>query len=462
MKKIVPQTSASAQTESIAAFAKRRGFVFPSSEIYGGFASTYDYGPLGAQMLKNIRDSWWNWFVESRIDVVGLDGAIFCHPKTWEASGHVASFADPLVEDKVTHQRYRADHLIEEALGIETAKLSFTQLQDIIDQHHLKSPAGNPLTKLKSFNLLVEARLGSTDETKTSAYLRGETCQNIFLQYLNVLKSQSKQIPFGIGQIGKAFRNEVTTKDFIYRTREFQQLEMEFFINPNEGDKWYDYWHDQMLAWVVEGLGLPKDKFRFRPIPDQEKSHYAKKQADFEFESSSGKWFEISPLNHRGDWDLSRHQKYSGQNMTYVDPYTGEKFIPNVIEISFGLDRLLYTLLDNALFREEDRVVLKLSPQIAPYQVAVFPLVKNKPELVTQAESVRNLLLKSHIRTTWDQRGNIGKRYLAQDEIGTPVCVTIDYQTLDDQTVTLRNRDTKQQERLPIDNLVANFQKMIN
>ncbi|MBU0979160.1 glycine--tRNA ligase [Patescibacteria group bacterium] len=462
MKKVPSQPTQPAQTESVSAFAKRRGFVFPSSEIYGGFASTYDYGPLGAQMLKNIRDSWWSWFVESRIDVVGLDGAVFCHPKTWEASGHVASFADPLVEDKVTHQRYRADHLIEEALDIKTATLSFEELQTAIDKHQLKSPDGNPLTRLKSFNLLVEARLGSTDQTKASAYLRGETCQNIFLQYLNVLKSQSKQIPFGIGQIGKAFRNEVTTKDFIYRTREFQLMELEYFVNPSEGEKWYEFWREQMLAWVVNELGLPEKKFRFRPIPDQEKSHYAKKQVDFEFQSSSGKWFEISPLNHRGDWDLSRHQQYSGQNMIYLDPHTGEKFMPNVIEISFGLDRLLYTLLDNALTREEDRVVLKLSPKMAPYQVAVFPLVKNKPELVTKAEAVRNLLLQSHVRATWDQRGNIGKRYLSQDEIGTPVCVTIDYQTLEDQTATVRDRDTKKQKRVAIDQLVAYFQKMIN
>lgn len=454
-------TNTNNSPESIASFAKRRGFVFPSSEIYGGFASTYDYGPLGTQILRNIKESWWNWFVDKRLDVLGIDGAVFCHPKTWEASGHVESFSDPLVEDKVTHQRYRADHLIEEALKIDTAQLSFDELQALIEKHDLKSPDGNPLTKLKSFNLLMEAKLGSTEQNKTTAYLRGETCQNIFLQYLNVLKSQGKNIPFGIAQIGKAFRNEVTTKDFIYRTREFTLMEMEFFIDPKEGEKWYEFWREEMLTWVTDGLGLPKDKFRFRPIPDEEKSHYAKLQADFEFQSSSGKWFELSPLNHRGDWDLSRHQEYSGQNMSYTNPQTGDKFIPNVIEISFGLNRLLYTLLDNALTQEEDRTVLKLSPKIAPYQVAVFPLVKNKPDLVAKAQEVRELLLDSKIRTTWDQRGNIGKRYLSQDEIGTPSCVTVDYQTLEDNTVTVRDRDTKQQERIAVDQLVSYFQKML-
>ena len=238
-------------------------------------------------------------------------------------------------------------------------------------------------------------------------------------------------------------------------------MEMEFFINPNDGNKWYDYWREFMLNWAVEQLGLPKNKFRFRSIPDEEKSHYAKKQEDFEFQSSSGKWFELSPMNHRSDWDLSRHQEYSGQKFTYTDPQTGEKFIPNVIEISLGLDRLLYALLDNALVQEEDRTVLKLSPKVAPYQVAVFPLLKNKPELVKKAEQIREMLLKAGIRTNWDKRGNIGKRYLAQDEIGTPKCVTIDFDTLQDEAVTIRDRDTREQERVEIKQLVEHLQSMI-
>lgn len=447
--------------KNIASFAKRRGFVYPSSEIYGGFSSTYDYGPQGAQVLKNIRDLWWRKFVEERRDVVGLDGAIFCHPKTWEASGHVEAFNDPLVEDKVTHQRYRADHLLEDALGIETGKLSFDQMQALIDENKIQSPDGNPITPIKSFNLLVEAELGSTDESKSKAYLRGETCQTIFLQYLNILKTQGLNVPFGIGQMGKAFRNEITTKDFIYRTREFDQLEMEYFVHPSEGDKWYEYWREFMLNWAVNQLGLPKDRFRFRTIPDEERSHYAKRQEDFEFQSSSGKWFELSPMNHRGDWDLSRHQQFSGQNLEFADPHTGEKYLPNVIEISLGQNRLLYALLDNALHEETERTVLAISPKVAPYQLAVFPLLKNKPELVKLAETVYQDMVKAGFRVAWDQRGNIGKRYLSQDEIGTPVCITVDFESLDDQSVTWRDRDTTKQHRLKIAELVPALQKMI-
>ena len=428
--------------------------MFPSSEIYGGFSSTYDYGPVGAQLLKNIKDLWWKYFVELKKDVVGLDGAIFCHPKTWEASGHVGSFSDPLVEDKVTHIRYRADHLLEEKLGIQTAELTFEQMDALLKQHKIKSPDGNDLTDLKSFNLLVEAELGSTDQGKTKAYLRGETCQIIFLEYLNVLSSSRVKIPFGIAQIGKAFRNEITTKDFLYRTREFTQMELEFFVAPKDGEKWYDYWGDFMLDWFVEQLGLPRANFRYRKLPDAEKSFYAQIQKDFEFKSSSGKWFELSPLNHRGDWDLSSHQKFSGRDFTYTDPETQQKFIPNVVEISLGLDRVFYALLDNAYTEDGDRVVLKLDKKIAPFKAAIFPLVRNKPEIVDKAKKVYDALISAGILVDWDDRGNIGKRYLAQDEIGTPACVTIDYQTLEDDTVTVRDRDTTEQKRVKLADLV--------
>ncbi|PIR42304.1 glycine--tRNA ligase [candidate division WWE3 bacterium CG_4_9_14_0_2_um_filter_35_11] len=440
-------------TQKIISLCKRRGFVFPSSEIYGGFSSTYDYGPLGAQMLKNIKNSWWKAFVESKTDVVGLDGAIFCHPKTWEASGHVASFNDPLVEDKKTHIRYRADHLIEEVLKIDTSKMSFEEMQKLLDDNNIKSPSGNELTKLKSFNLLVSAELGSTDETKQKAYLRGETCQVIFLQYLNVMQSMRLRPPFGIAQIGKAFRNEITTKDFIYRMREFTQMELEYFVDPKKGEKWYEYWKEFMLNWFVTELGMPKDKFRYREIPKEEMSHYAKIQNDFEFESSSGKWFELSPLNHRGDYDLSRHQEFSGVNFKYKDQESGKEFMPNVIEISIGIDRTLYALLDNAYFEDGDRVVLKLDPKVAPYDVAVFPLVKNKPEVVAKAKEVYGDLVEAGFVVAWDDRANVGKRYYSQDEIGTPKCITIDYQTLEDGTVTIRDRDTTKQIRVKIEEI---------
>jgi glycyl-tRNA synthetase len=442
--------------QKIISLCKRRGFVYPSSEIYGGFSSTYDYGPLGAQILKNIKDLWWMRFIETREDSYGLDGAIFCHPKTWEASGHVSSFNDPLVEDKVTHIRYRADHLLEQQLGIETAKLSFSEMAELLKKNNIKSPEGNPLTDLKSFNMLVEAEMGSTNEGKVKVYMRGETCQIIFLQYLNVLQSSRAKIPFGIGQIGKAFRNEITTKDFVYRTREFTQMEYEFFIAPEDGQKWYDYFEEYMLKFFSEDLGMPRDNFRYRPIPKEEMSHYAKIQKDLEFKSTSGKWFELSPLNHRGDWDLSSHQKYSGQNFTYKDPITGAEYIPNVIEISLGLDRTFYALMDTAYSEEGERVVLKLPKALAPYTVAVFPLVKNNETLVEKAREVYSGLKKLGISTTWDERGNIGKRYYAQDEIGTPFCVTIDYQTLEDQTVTVRDRDSMKQERVGIAEL-ANY-----
>ncbi len=439
--------------QKIISLAKRRGFVYPSSEIYGGFSSTYDYGPLGAQLIKNIKDSWWRYFVEKRQDVYGLEGAIFCHPQTWVASGHVGSFNDPLVEDRVSHVRYRADHLLEENLKIDTSKMSFDEMAKLLKEHNIKSPEGNELTELKSFNLLVEAELGSTDQNKEKAYLRGETCQIIFLQYLNVMDSMRAKIPFGIAQIGKVFRNEITTKDFIYRMREFSQMELEFFVNPNEADKWYKHFEDEMLNWITTELGLSKNNFRYREIPKEEMSHYAKIQKDFEFKSSSGKWFELSPLNHRGDWDLLSHQNHSGQSMVYRDPFTNEEFIPNVIEISMGIDRIVYSLLDNAYTEEDERVVLKLDKNIAPYRAAVFPLLKNKPQLVEKADEVFKMLVGKGISTAWDDRGNIGKRYLSQDEVGTPNCITIDFQTLDDGTVTIRDRDTMAQIRVSIDDL---------
>ncbi len=437
-------------SKKIVSLCKRRGFIFPSSEIYGGFASTYDYGPLGAQMFRNIKNSWWSHFVEKKVDVFGIEGSIFCHPKTWEASGHVGSFNDPLVEDKVTHKRYRADHLLEENLGIETATLSFEEMADLMKKHDVKSPEGNELTELKSFNLLVEAELGSTAQNKEKVYLRGETCQIIFLQYLNVLNSMRAKIPFGIAQVGRSFRNEITTKDFVYRTREFTQMELEYFIHPDEGDKWFEYWKEEMLDWASGGLGLPRDSFRYRDIPDEEKSHYAKIQKDFEFKSSSGKWFELSPLNHRGEWDLGGHQKHSGQSFVYRDPYSSEEFLPHVIEISLGLDRILYSLLDNAYTEVENRVVLKLDKRIAPYRAAVFPLLKNKPKLVSGAKDIFNSLIEKGYSIAWDDRGNIGKRYLSQDEIGTPSCITVDFQTLDDDTVTIRDRDSTVQIRVNV------------
>ena len=435
--------------KDIVSFAKRRGFVYPSSEIYGGFSATYDYGPNGAQLLRNITSSWWKFFIENRDNMVGLDGDIFCHPKTWEASGHVEAFHDPLVEDKTTHKRFRADKLIEEQLKVDTAGMQLEAMQELIKKHHLKSPDGNELTEVKTFNLLVEATLGSTEETKEKVYMRGETCQIIFLQLKNILDTMRVKIPFGVGQIGKSFRNEITTKQFILRTREFQQMETEYFVHPKDGEKAFKLWKDLLLEWFTKHMQLDEARFRFREISGDEKSHYAVMQNDVEYQLSTGEWVELTPLNHRGDWDLSRHSKYSGQDLSYTDPQTQEKFIPNVIETSIGLDRLLYVLIDQGYTQEDKRLVFKLNPRLAPNKVAVFPLLPNKPELVEKAKAVYSML-KPLLAVTWDDRGNIGKRYLTQDEVGTPFCVTVDFDSLKDNAVTVRDRDSMQQERIGI------------
>ncbi len=440
----------------IVSFCKRKGFVYPSSEIYGGFSATYDYGPLGALLIRNIQDQWLKHFIYSQEDMHLLDGAIISHPKIWEASGHLSSFNDPLVEDKVTHVRYRADKLLEEKLGIETASLSTKEVNKLLKQHKIKSPEGNPLTEVKEFNLLMEVKIGSVEGRKERAYLRGETCQNIFVDYLNLLKTLGLKIPFGVGQIGKAFRNEITTKRFILRTREFYQMETEYFISPEDGDKHLLRFKKLLQDFFSDILGLPKERFRFREIKGKEMSHYAKKQYDVEFKLNDGTWLELTPLNHRGDWDLSRHQRFSGADMVYKK--NNQYFIPNVIETSIGLDRLFYVLLEYFYNEEKERVVLRLPPSLAPYKIAVFPLLRNKTKLVSKARDVFNFFKKNVEKPiVFDDNGNIGKRYRRQDEIGTPFCVTIDYQTLEDGTVTVRERDNMKQRRVKIEELITSF-----
>ncbi len=436
--------------ETVVSFCKSKGFVYPSSEIYGGFSATYDYGPLGALMLRNIQDLWLKTFIYTTDNMFLMDGAIISHPKIWEASGHVKQFNDPLVEDKKTHIRYRADKLIEKKLKIDTSNLSFDELNNLIRENNIKSPDGNELTEIKKFNLLVKAEIGSVEGNKNSAYLRGETCQNIFVQYLNILKTVRRKLPFGVGQIGKSFRNEITTKQFILRTREFYQMETEFFVNPKNSMEVLDKWKQKLEHFFIEVLGLSKERLRFREIKGKEKSHYAKKQYDVEYQMADGQWLEITPLNHRGEWDLSRHQEYSGMQMTYKDK-DGNSFIPNVIETSIGLDRLFYILLESSYEKDEKRVVLHLKPKISPYKVAVFPLLRNREELVNKAKGIYKKLQESlSIPMIFDDNGNIGKRYRRQDEIGTPFCITVDFDTMKDETVTLRNRDTMKQERVKI------------
>lgn len=421
--------------DKVISLTKRRGFIFPSSEIYGGFSSVYDYGPLGVELKNNLKNHWWKTMVYDHQNIVGLDSAIFMHPKTWEASGHIENFTDPLVECKQCHHRFRADLLAE--------------------KKQKRCPdCGGEFTEPKNFNLLVEAKLGVTDDGKNKAYLRGETCQGIYLNFLNVLNSSRQKIPFGIAQIGKAFRNEITPKNFIYRTREFEQMEMQLFINPNdqEADKYFDYWKQQRLDWYVS-LGIDKEKLRLQPHPKDKMAHYAKAAEDIEYKTDFGDWKEIEGIHNRGDWDLSRHSKYSGKDLSVIDA-DGKRFIPWIIETSAGADRATLIFLLDA-YREDknkDRIYLALDPQLAPYKVAVFPLLKNKPDIVAKAQKVYQHL-STQTNVAWDERGNIGKRYYAQDEIGTPYCVTIDFDTLEDDSVTVRHRDTAKQERVSLDKL---------
>ena len=403
--------------DKIVSLCKRRGFVYPGSEIYGGLQGFWDYGPLGVELKNNIKKEWWKSMVYQRNDVVGLDAAIIMNPTVWEASGHTQAFTDPLVECKSCHHRFRADQLVG------------SQCPDCDGQ----------LTEAKTFNLLTEVFLGST-EPKMKAYLRGEITQGVFVNFKNVVDSSRVEIPFGIAQVGKAFRNEITPGNFTFRSREFEQMELEFFIEPKdeEAAKWFSYWKDQRLNWYVN-LGINKQNLRFREHAPDERAHYARAAEDIEYNSPFG-WKEFEGIHHRGDWDLSRHK------LTYKD------YTPWVIETSGGVDRATLFFLLDSYSEVGDRVVLKLHPKLAPYKVAVFPLVSNKENIVNKAREIYQLL-KPVTVTTWDDRGNIGKRYYAQDEIGTPWCVTVDYQTLEDGTVTLRERETGEQKRVSADTL---------
>lgn len=454
--------------EDIVALAKRRGFVYPTSDIYGGLANSYDYGPLGAQLLRNIKNAWWQEFIEQRADMVGLDSQILLHPDTWVASGHVTSFHDPLVEDTVTHKRYRADHLIETWLESQPAHteldvlvvedMSLEDMGAFIKKHEITSPDGNPVSAPKAFNLLFETAIGSVSDEKSTVYLRGETAQGIFADFKHVLDSTRVKLPFGVGQIGKSFRNEITTGQFVFRTLEFEQAEIEYFFNPETSDwhQLFKQWQDDMWSFITHTLGIESQNLKWRQHTDTERSFYSLDTWDLEYNFSFG-WKELWGLAYRTDYDLKQHIKHSGQKLEYRDPETNTVFVPHVIEPAVGINRLFLMVLTDAYWRDEarNRTVLKLKPSLAPTQVAVFPLVKNKPDVVQKAQEVLSMLQKSSLRPrlAWDDRGNIGKRYLYQDEIGTPFCVTIDYQTLEDGTVTLRHRDTTEQVRIELDKL---------
>lgn len=456
--------------EEVIALAKRRGFVFLTSEIYGGLANSYDYGPLGAELLRSIRDAWWKEMIHKRTDMVGVDSQIMLHPETWVASGHVSSFSDPLVEDTVSQKRYRADHLIEKWLEKHpevqvgaVEDMTIGEMTKFIKEHKMLSPDGNPLTAPKTFNLLFETAIGSVAGEKAKVYLRGETAQGIFTNFKQVLDSNRVQLPFGIGQIGKSFRNEITTGQFVFRTFEFEQAEIEYFFDPNK-QNWealFQDWRDKMWKFVRETLGVREENIRWRRHTDKERSFYSKDTYDLDYNFSFG-WKELWGIAYRTDYDLKQQAKHSGKDLIYTDPFTGEKIVPHVIEPAVGVNRMFLMVLTDAYWKDEDRgrVVLRLKPELAPYKVAVFPLVKNKEEIVGKAREVFALCAQ-HVRTYWDDRGNIGKRYLSQDEIGTPACVTIDYQTLEDGTVTWRDRDTAEQVRVKIEELGQRLSEFI-
>lgn len=418
--------------DKIVSLCKRRGFVYPGSEIYGGLQGFYDFGPLGVELLNNLKREWWKENVWQNEQVYGLDGAIITHPRVWEASGHIKHFNEKLVECKVCHQRFSLDKLSEK-----------------------KCPeCGGELTEPKKFSNLVEVLLGTVEGEKKITYLRGEACQTIYLNYQNILNSFSPKIPFGIAQIGKAFRNEITLKSFIFRTREFEQWDVQWFVNPKEMEKWYEYWKEKRMAWYKSLLNNHKN-IRFRQHAADELAHYSKVAFDIEYHTPFG-WQEWEGIHWRGDWDLSRHGEFANKDFIYTDPVTGEKFLPWIVETSGGVNRtFLYVLMD-AYDEEKDdkgsRVVLRLKPCLAPYKAAVFPLLANKSELVEAARKVYEDLQK-HFVVTWDDHGNIGKRYRRQDEIGTPWCLTVDFDTLKDHSLTVRERDSMKQERVGIDKL---------
>lgn len=441
--------------EKIVSLSKRRGFVYPGSDIYGGLANSWDFGPLGVELKNNIRDWWWNRFVQARTDMVGIDAAIMMNPKVWESSGHVANFSDAMIDCKNCNARHRADHLIEGALeGLNVEGLSPEDLTKIIVENNVACPNCKEVGKFtdaRKFNLLFQTSLGKLEGDKSVVYLRGEIAQAMFVNFKNVLNTSRLKLPFGIASIGKAFRNEITPGNFIFRTLEFDLMEFEYFIREEEWQKHFEFWLAEQKNWLKE-MGFNEESFRVREHAQEELSHYSKRTADIEYHTSFG-WKEMFGLAYRTNFDLRNHMEKSGVDLQYFDDATGEKFIPHVIEPTFGLSRLFLMTLLESYCEEGERVYLKLHPRLAPYKAAVFPLLKNKPELVAKAQEIFSDLSAPQSRLgciAWDDRGNVGKRYYSQDEIGTPYCITVDFQTLEDNTVTIRDRNTATQERIAI------------
>jgi glycyl-tRNA synthetase len=436
--------------EDIVSLAKRRGFIFQASEIYGGLAGFWDYGPLGVELANKLKAEWWKAMVTESDNIFGVDGAIIQNPKLWEASGHVAGFTDPMVEDLKNGKRYRADHLA----GTDSTDLK--ELAELLKDK--KSPDGNGLSEPRVFNMMMQTWVGPVQDNSSVAYLRPETAGSIFTNYENVRETMRAKLPFGIAQVGKAFRNEISPRDFIFRVRELEQMEMQYFIRPNAQEETYERWREFAWKFLIERLGISEENLQWHEHAENERAHYAAAAHDIYFKYPQG-FKELWGTHNRTDFDLSSHQRVSGKDLGYFDDETKERFIPYVIESSVGLGRMLLAVLVNAYHEEEingdTRVVLKLKPELAPYRYAVSPLLKNKPELVEKAREVYKALKAKHGNVMWDDNGNIGKRYRRQDEIGTPYCIVIDFQTLEDDTVTIRDRDTTEQKRLTINDLLA-------
>ncbi len=440
--------------EDVMSLCKRRAFVYPGSEIYGGLANTWDYGPYGVLLKKNILDFWWKTFVQDRDDMVGIDSAILMNPRVWEASGHVANFADPLMDCKSCQERVRGDKILEEHLKTTIAGLSNAEIFAKVMDEKIPCPKCGKVnwTEPRAFNLMFKTYQGVVEDTAEQIYLRPETAQGIFVNFKNILDSTRMRLPFGVGQYGKSFRNEITPGNFIFRTREFEQMEIEYFVRPEEKEALFDQWVADYKTFF-EKLGIPNDKLRLRFHEKDELSHYSSKTVDFEYEFPFG-WGELMGIADRGTFDLDQHTKFSGEKLQYRDPVTNELFVPHVVEPALGLTRtFLITLLsayeEQKLEGDEMRTVLHFAPQIAPVQVAVFPLQKQQSEEATKLYKE----LKPLFRAEYDESGAIGKRYRRQDEIGTPLCVTMDFQTVEDGCVTVRERDSMKQERVKVEEL---------
>ena len=461
---IVPQTQGrerrllvnQVKMEDIISLCKRRGFIYQGSDVYGGLSGTWDYGPLGVQLKRNIMQLWWRRFVEERDDIYGVDAAILMNQKVWKASGHVDTFVDPLCEDTVNHRRYRTDHILKDN-GIDADGMTMAEMDAAIAEKGIKSPDGNPLSQSRTFNMMFKTHVGATESEDSISYLRPETAQGIFTNFKNVVDSFYPNLPFGIAQQGKAFRNEIAPRDFVFRSREFEQMEIEYFVDPN---KWQEAF-DELLAAThafLEELGLKPEHIHELDVPPEDRAHYSKKTIDIEYDYPIGRE-ELMGIAYRTDFDLMNIQRVSNKSMEYTVKGTNTKFVPHVIEPSFGVERALMAVLSGA-YREDEqngekRVYLALPEHLAPVKFAVSPLLKNKPELVEKAREVYAQLAKANPgRVMWDDNGNIGKRYRRQDEIGTPHCVVIDFQTLEDGTVTVRERDTTEQRRVSINELV--------